>query len=144
MKYEIGILRHSKAYTEGNDLDRGLTPEGEERCIALKEKYQFKWRHVLSSPATRAQQTAYLVTNQTPTIVDALYMNHEPNLQEIEFLLKELEVYTASGPTFVVGHAPMLGPLIGTIAKDNALRSLSFSSGSGVIINPDHTWKKIG
>ena len=60
---KVYVLRHAAwKYPEGT-----LTPEGEKKIAGLKKTAKM-FNIIISSPATRAQQTAKLLTNKDPII----------------------------------------------------------------------------
>ncbi|MDC3180705.1 histidine phosphatase family protein [Gammaproteobacteria bacterium] len=138
MRSDIAIFRHAKANTVGPDLDRELTLEGERYAQSVGKKIQIVWQCVLSSPALRAQQTAYLLTQKTPTVLPSLYCSDTPSIEEIQQLSEVILQSAKTQSVLVVSHAPIVGPLIASIVQNDRYTGIDISSGKGILIHPDN------
>lgn len=108
------LHRHAKAVKDGyeHDISRSLKPSGIEdahRMGRYLHQRRFQADAVIASPASRAQQTARLLTEHTrePLRTDArLYGNGEAGLLQV---LRELPESVAA--VRLVGHNPDLEDL---------------------------------
>jgi phosphohistidine phosphatase SixA len=132
-RYSVVILRHASAFTQGDEMERALTPQGEERVNKLKETLKIDWKHVISSPATRAIQTAFLATGVTPEEWSELYANTAPSSDVLTMITQRIINKSSDGAVLVVTHAPVIGAVIEALVGHSKLGD-SFSSGHGVLI----------
>jgi phosphohistidine phosphatase len=105
---ELILWRHADAEDGSSDAKRELTEKGRAQASRmaawLRPRMEGKWR-IVSSPATRAKQTA-----------DALGLDYEVCLTlgsqgTEDALLREVGWPAADRPVLVVGHQPTIGRL---------------------------------
>jgi phosphohistidine phosphatase len=125
------ILRHGLAVEHGapgfaKDADRPLTPKGERklgRIADAMESLELSFDLILSSPYTRARQTAEI-------IADALGLRKKLELTDeltpggsFSKLIDLVTHHKATENVLLVGHEPFLSELISTLAaSDSSLR----------------------
>jgi phosphohistidine phosphatase len=110
---ELHLIRHADAGRgTGRDGDhlRELTPAGREQCAALRralERLGVRYQLMLTSPWTRARQTAGELAGLTAT------MEEEPRLAAppAEDLVNRLRL-KGERSVALVGHDPWLGELV--------------------------------
>jgi phosphohistidine phosphatase len=112
---EIYILRHAEAEIRdgASDRDRSLTDKGREqsrRVARFLRRNELIPDVILSSPFTRAWQTAEIVCDEAnlddPVLADWLGCGMTP-----ETAFKELTVYSRLPDMMIVGHQPDLAEL---------------------------------
>jgi phosphohistidine phosphatase len=132
------ILRHGLAVEHGapgyaKDADRPLTPKGERklgRIADAMEAFELSFDLILSSPYTRARQTAEIVA-------DALGLRkklelHDELTPEGSFnKLIESITRRKSAPenVLLVGHEPYLSELISTLVAGDASMRITMKKG---------------
>lgn len=112
------LLRHAEAEAlAASDRARRLTPKGDEQALRVGKfcrKHGLEPGVVLSSPVTRALQTAKLVLGSLPgaELIEAPWAacGMDP-LEAIE----ELKAFAASPSVMLVGHQPDLGALAASL-----------------------------
>lgn len=106
----IVLMRHAaaeKTAANKEDRDRVLTPAGEKAFQIVAEMLPALFPHpayILTSPFTRAQQTAQIVSHSLGDV--PIELCSELALPEMEPFLEKCK--TKSGVLFAVGHAPYL------------------------------------
>lgn len=144
-------MRHAKSSwdsQEERDFVRPLAPRGiknakEAAHVLLKN--QLVPEIILSSPATRAIETARLVCEVMS--LDETLIRQEPKLyshdaKEITRLIKDIE--SSAKSCLVIGHQPTLSDFINTMMQRQlenvitaSLTVLEFNSGSWASVNKD-------
>jgi phosphohistidine phosphatase len=120
MARQLWVLRHAEAEPHGtrSDSERRLTPRGERQAqlagVAIA-RLDPGFEAVLSSPKTRAQQTAEIAAEQWDPVQRELLQLHEPLASGFDGrqALDALSSIGADGRLLIVGHEPDLS---GTIA----------------------------
>lgn len=119
MSREIVILRHAQAEPSAGaqrDFDRGLTARGREEAQAVARwfaEHDIAFDRVVSSPATRARETAELaVPTGTSVAFDPAVYDATPGT-----LLAVLDRHAGGGRTLLVGHNPGLEQLVALLTE---------------------------
>ena len=118
-KYQVAIFRHAEAETAADEMERSLTSQGVSDAINTLSQIPSYWQTLLCSPAIRTQQTGQYLTNLFPIVIERLYTNHSPTLEEIELLYDQLIPYTNKGHCMIVTHQPIIIPLISRFQERN-------------------------
>lgn len=138
------VLRHAEA-VEGNDLLqdewRYLTEKGRinaEKIAAQVNKYGPKPRLTVTSPLTRAVQTAEIVAEKAcrkNVIISSPLLMPGGDLVELTEFLKKCR---DAGRVLLVGHEPLLGSLVAKLLhKENKFFDLKKSSCVALEYDPD-------
>lgn len=136
---ELLVMRHGEAEQQAaRDRDRALTPRGE-LCAANAGKYLNKlgWQPdiLLSSPYTRAQQTAQRVVTSlpglAPVIVDELIPDHSP--REVAEYLNGL----TQARIMIVSHQPLVGTLLGWLLSSDLQQRPHMDTASLCLVTAD-------
>ena len=131
---EIYILRHGIAVERGaagnkKDSDRPLTPEGKDKMQQIAEAIlgmELKFDLILSSPFTRAEQTARIVASeldQEVTFTELL----EPDGNALE-LIAEINDEKPQR-VLLVGHEPYLSQLASVLTTGGSDASIELKKG---------------
>jgi phosphohistidine phosphatase len=116
------VIRHAiaeNARIGQDDASRRLAPEGERKFRGVVRgirKLRWRFDRVLTSPWTRASQTAELlapVSDSDPIATDLLCAKPRP---ELLALIAENAATVPRHATAVVGHEPWLSELVATLA----------------------------
>jgi phosphohistidine phosphatase len=123
----IYLLRHAEAEVlAASDHARRLTPKGDEQALRVGKfchRQGIKPAVILSSPVTRAWQTAELVAKSLP----------EAELVEVRWAecgmdpwaaMDELKAYAKFPSVMLVGHQPDLGGLAAALLGMQSVQSL--------------------
>ncbi|UTC24984.1 histidine phosphatase family protein [Candidatus Comchoanobacter bicostacola] len=133
----IGLFRHGKAHTDGDEFKRPLTDEGIQWLKAVRGRYNTQWDCLLTSTAERTQQTGMILSDQVPVVLDKLYVNGSPNKKDLNELMEDLTPYLSQHKNvMIVTHHPMMQPLLQRLT-DLPLKEVDFKAGTGVLINSD-------
>lgn len=126
---ELFILRHGIAVEPGtpgfeNDFERPLIPKGKrqlhESCVALR-KMKLKFDLILSSPLTRAKETAEIVAAELRQKKRLQFSRHlQPRGDFKKLILDIRHAKPASKSVLLVGHEPDLSELISLLVTDEA------------------------
>lgn len=119
MARQLWVLRHAEAEPHGtrSDSQRRLTPRGEQQAraagVALA-RLEASFESILSSPKTRARQTAELAAEAWEQAQRALLQEHAPLASGFDGgdALEALSAIGADGRLLVVGHEPDLSRTI--------------------------------
>jgi phosphohistidine phosphatase len=110
----IYLLRHAEAETlAASDEARRLTPKGDEQALRVGKFCQRQGIEpavILSSPVTRALQTAKLVAKSLPE-VELIEAPWAACSMDPWKAMEELEAYRKFPAVMLVGHQPDLGAL---------------------------------
>ena len=134
---DLYILRHGvaekrEAWTEDDSL-RPLTKEGEKKLRHIAQgmkRLGLKFDHVLTSPYTRAHETAKIVAKELKlkkslTVLPALASEGEPRK-----VIAELAVHQDQWESvLVVGHEPYLSKLISVLSYGNTTGGIAMRKG---------------
>ncbi len=118
MSREIVILRHAQAEPNAGtqrDFDRTLSPRGREEAMAVAkwfDEHGVRFDRVVSSPATRARETAELAAPGTSVEFDPAVYDATPGT-----LLAVLDRHAGGGRTLLVGHNPGLEQLVALLTE---------------------------
>ena len=132
------ILRHGIAVEPGtpdyeSDSERPLIPKGERRlreAAAAMKKLELSFDLILSSPFTRAKQTAEIVAEELklkkrPKFSDELAPGGNP-----QALIQRLnELKPAPQDVLLVGHEPSLSRLISLLVSGDADAAIEMKKG---------------
>ena len=129
---ELYILRHGDAENSFPDSQRQLSDQGRQQVIGQAKQHKNRLATiecVITSPLTRACQTAELVMSQaaihcSPQITDCLLPN--AHVAAVEQLLEKND----SQKLLLVGHLPLLDQLINYFVGDNVARMATASLAS--------------
>lgn len=121
MSREVMILRHAHAEPSapgGGDFERPLSSVGGEEADAVGRwllEHEVKFTQVLSSPATRARQTA----ERALAIAGGPAIAFEPHIYEATpgTLIALLDRAAGAGCTLLVGHNPGLEQLVALLLE---------------------------
>jgi phosphohistidine phosphatase len=131
---ELYILRHGIAVERGTpgykkDSDRPLTPEGEEKMRQIADAMRgmdLKFDVILSSPYTRAEQTAHIVAGELDEEVS--YSDYlVPGGNALE-LIAEINDERPQR-VLLVGHEPDLSSLISVLITGGSSASIELKKG---------------
>ena len=138
MKFEhtLGLFRHANAVASDDELNRPLTPEGEDWANQVSRK-DIEWQHVITSHATRAIQTGYLISGMNVEQNELLYVAGDPRQDQVAAVLALVQERLSQGNLLVVTHQPLMRPLLEKLCPEFA--SVDISSGEGVLISPSKT-----
>lgn len=123
MKY-LTIIRHAKSSWTTPDLDDILRPLNERGLKSIKiignylKEKNIQPDLMISSPATRAVQTAFGIGDLVNYKIDTLKINQEiyfGNQTDIFSILKKID--TPVNDVFLFGHEPILSSLIFHLTK---------------------------
>ena len=141
---ELYLMQHGEALSKDVDPDRALSPAGEEQVrIAGRAlaRLGVRVKHIVSSPKTRARQTALAVA-------EALGMSHDiPTFDTLEPLtpphetIQALETIGEEGPILVAGHLPSLSEVAAYLMECES--RIAFRMGGVVCLLVDN-WKRGG
>jgi phosphohistidine phosphatase len=131
---EIYILRHGIAVERGsskykNDSERPLTKEGEEKTRQIAKgmlALDLEFDLILSSPFTRAEQTAHIVADEF-----GLEVNFTDALTPAGNVLDLIAELNDEKPhrVLLVGHEPDLSHLISLLATGNTEALIELKKG---------------
>lgn len=131
----IGLFRHGKAESVGDEMARPLTAEGIQAMHKMAQELAMNWDLLITSPAERAQQTGIILTNLMPQIEETLYVSSTPSERHIidikRFLMPIVENKQA---VLVITHEPVMLPLLQVLVGDHTIEH-GFKAGEGVIID---------
>jgi phosphohistidine phosphatase len=108
---ELYLIQHGEALSKDIDPDRSLSPAGEEQVrIAGRalERLGVRLNHIISSPKTRARQTARAVADALGLSADVGILEASEPLTPPEETIKALQAMGDMGPTLLAGHLPSL------------------------------------
>ncbi len=146
---KLYVMRHGPAMPRGSvpdEFSRPLSPEGVEQTAAAARglaRLGLSGVRILSSPLTRALQTADLVAAELapggrPESVDLLAAGASPG--EIRKALKG-----STSDTLIVGHDPDVSVLVGYLLSGEPQAFIDFSTGGVVALQfPDEVQKAAG
>ncbi len=147
MEYELCIMRHGIAASRGtasamDDDKRPLTPEGREKMVKISaglERLGLELDWIISSPLTRAMETAELVAGTLGTRVpldkcDALRPGGTP-----QSLLEFLAVHPDRKKVLVVGHEPSLSLMVSWLIGAGSEACLEFKKGGCCLLHFDQS-----
>ena len=131
------IVRHGEAAPLGGavtrDADRPLTPRGEEDARLMGGALTALGGNIgqiLSSPLTRAVQTARLISSRLPgTPPVSTTTNLSPGFRP-KALLADLAAAAGMTGLILVGHQPDLGELIAFLVGDGSGAGIAFPAGA--------------
>jgi phosphohistidine phosphatase len=132
------ILRHGIAVERGaagfeKDADRPLTPKGERRLGRIAdaiEAMKLKFDLILSSPYTRARQTAEIVADALGLKKKLELSDHLTPGGNSRMLIGELtKLEPAPDGVLLVGHEPNLSELISTLTSGDGRLAIDFKKG---------------
>jgi phosphohistidine phosphatase len=132
------ILRHGIAVERGapgydKDADRPLTPKGERRLGRITdaiEALKLKFDLILSSPYTRARQTAEIVAEALDLKKLLEFSDHLTPNGSAKALIAELnKLNPAPESALLVGHEPYLSELISTLTSGETRVAIDFKKG---------------
>jgi phosphohistidine phosphatase len=119
MARQLWVLRHAEAEPHGtrSDSERRLTPRGEQQARvagAALARMAPGFEAVLSSPKTRARQTAELAAGQWEGAQRKLLQLHDPLASGFDGrqALDALSGIGADGRLLIVGHEPDLSGVL--------------------------------
>ncbi len=118
---DLFVVRHAIAevrIADRDDPDRALTRDGKrtfKKVVRGLRALGWRFEHVLTSPWTRAAQTADLLRGRTTVPTDLLCQSPRA---ELFAMIAEAGGHAVkkNRATAVVGHAPWLGELVGLLA----------------------------
>jgi|SRR6185369_12812490 phosphohistidine phosphatase len=132
------ILRHGIAVERGapgydKDADRPLTPKGERRLGGIAdaiEAMKLKFDLILSSPYTRARQTAEIVAEALNLKKLLEFSDHLTPNGSAKALITELsKLDPVPESALLVGHEPYLSELISTLTSGETRVAIDFKKG---------------
>jgi phosphohistidine phosphatase len=130
---EIYLMQHGEAYSEDQDPERSLTPEGEEQIRssgrALK-KLGVDVDLMVSSPKKRARQTAEVVAGELGYSEEGIEVTEtlEP-LAPSEDLIAYLRRFGDRRKVLLAGHLPSLGKIASDLVSEGGDISVHFEMG---------------
>jgi phosphohistidine phosphatase len=130
---EIYLMQHGEAYSEDQDPERSLTPNGEEQIHstgkALK-KLGVDVDLMVSSPKKRARQTAEIVAGELGYSKEGIEITEtlEP-LAPSEDLIANLRRFGDRGKVLLAGHLPSLGKIASGLVSEGGDVSVYFEMG---------------
>lgn len=131
---ELYILRHGIAVERGTpgykkDSDRPLTPEGEDKMRQIADAIRgmdLKFDLILSSPFTRAEQTANIVAGELDE--EVTFTNYlEPGGNALE-LIGEINDEKPQR-VLLVGHEPDLSELVSVLISGKSEAGIELKKG---------------
>ena len=136
------LMRHGIAVErdewDGSDGDRPLTERGEKRVAQVVDglgRLGVQPTHVLSSPLTRAIETAKIAhsslrVRSTRQIVDALLPDAPP--KQLLSILRDLPPESC---VLCIGHAPQLGMIASVLLSGRATTSFPLKKAGACLID---------
>ena len=130
---EIYLMQHGEAYSEDQDPERSLSPNGEEQIRytgkALK-KLGVDVDLMVSSPKKRARQTAEIVAGQLGYSKEGIEVTEtlEP-LAPSEDLIAYLRRFGDRRKVLLAGHLPSLGKIAANLVSEKGDVSVRFEMG---------------
>ncbi len=130
---EIYLMQHGEAYSEDQDPERSLTPEGEGQIhssgTALK-KLGVDVDLMVSSPKKRARQTAEVVAGELGYSKEGIEVTEalEP-LAPSEDLIASLGRFGDRNKVLLTGHLPSLGKIASDLVSEEGDVSIHFEMG---------------
>ena len=135
---ELFILRHAIAVPHGTrgyerDGERPLTPKGEKRMKQIAEVLRaldLSFDLLLSSPLTRARQTAEIVARAFDAKTKLKFTEHLAVGGDPRALVDEVAAtYGSFERVMLVGHEPYLSDLIAVLLSGEATLSITMKKG---------------
>jgi phosphohistidine phosphatase len=130
---EIYLMQHGDAYSEDQDPERSLTPNGEEQIRssgkALK-KLGVDVDLIVSSPKKRARQTAEIVAGELGYSEERIEVTEtlEP-LAPSDDLIAYLRRFGDRRKMLLAGHLPSLGKIASGLVSEKGDVSVHFEMG---------------
>jgi len=135
---ELFILRHAIAVPHGtkgyeHDGERPLTPEGERKMKQIAEALRaldLSFDLILSSPLTRARQTAEIVAGVFDAKSKLKFSGHLAVGGDPRALVAEVtQNYDSFERVMLVGHEPYLSELIAVLLSGDSTLSITMKKG---------------
>lgn len=138
---EIYLIQHGEAYSEDQDPERSLTPNGEEQIRstgrALK-KLGVDVDLMVSSPKKRARQTAEIIAGELGSSTEGIEITEtlEP-LASSEDFIAYLRRFDNRRKVLLAGHLPSLGKIAANLMSGGGDVSIHFENGGVCRIDVD-------
>lgn len=118
---ELILIRHAKSNWGEEDIERPLTEEGrltaQQKARELHQQAYAKPDLVITSPATRAQQTTAIFAQALELPDDKIQVNPALYETDVETLLNLIQHFPPEADTvIIVGHNPTLSLLAGFLS----------------------------
>jgi len=130
---EIYLMQHGPALPKEQDLDEGLSPEGDARIHAsgkALKKMGITFDVILASPKKRSRQTAAIVAEEVGFPPEKIMETEKVKaMTPPEETIKVLREYGANRKVLIAGHLPSLAEVASSLLTEGSHATIAFERG---------------